>query len=54
MFNPQVETMARSEIQALQLKRLQKTVERCYHNSRFYREKMDALSVKPEDKRWMM
>lgn len=49
MFNPQVETMARSEIQALQLKRLQKTVERCYHNSRFYREKMDALSVKPED-----
>ena len=49
MFNPQVETMARSEIQALQLNRLQKTVERCYHNSRFYREKMDALGVKPED-----
>ncbi len=49
MFNPQVETMERSEIKALQLKRLQKTVERCYYQSSFYREKMDALGVKPED-----
>lgn len=49
MFNPQVEMMEQSELKALQLQRLQKTVERCYHNSPFYRQKMDALGVKPED-----
>lgn len=49
MFNPQVERMEQSELKALQLQRLQKTVERCYHNSPFYRQKMDALGVRPED-----
>jgi phenylacetate-CoA ligase len=43
------ETMARPKLEKLQLERLQKTVERCYTKVPFYREKMDALGVKPQD-----
>jgi phenylacetate-CoA ligase len=49
MFDPRVETMAQSELKALQLTRLQKTVARCYNNSSFYKKKMDEAGVKPED-----
>ncbi|MFR4250211.1 MAG: phenylacetate--CoA ligase family protein [Christensenellales bacterium] len=49
MFDPRVETMAQSELKALQLTRLQKTVARCYNNSSFYKKKMDEARVKPED-----
>src|SRR5215469_5998717 len=41
------ETLPREELQALQLRRLQKTVERCYETIRFYREAMDELEIKP-------
>ncbi len=43
------ETMSRSKLEKLQLERLQKTVERCYTRVPFYKEKMNALGVKPED-----
>ena len=36
-FNPELETMPRAELEALQLERLQKTVRHCM-NSEFYRE----------------
>lgn len=42
------ETMPREELEALQLKRLKATVERCYHTVKFYRNAMDELGVKPE------
>ncbi|TVO71961.1 phenylacetate--CoA ligase family protein [Sedimenticola selenatireducens] len=42
------ETMPREELEALQLKRLKTTVERCYHTVKFYRNAMDELGVKPE------
>ncbi|KLU61239.1 phenylacetate-coenzyme A ligase [Peptococcaceae bacterium CEB3] len=43
------ETMPRPELARLQLKRLQETVERCYERVPFYKEKMDALGVRPQD-----
>lgn len=43
------ETMPRPKLEKLQLERLQKTVERCYTKVPLYKEKMDALGVKPED-----
>ncbi len=42
-----VETLPREDLEALQLKRLRATVERCYHTVGFYREAMDDLGVKP-------
>ncbi len=43
------ETMPRSELEELQLKRLQRVVSRCYNKVPFYRQKMDTLGVRPED-----
>ncbi len=42
------ETMPREELEALQLRRLKATVERCYHTVKFYRNAMDELGIKPE------
>lgn len=44
-----IETLPRDQLEALQLKRLQTTVERCYANVKTYRESMDKLGVKPSD-----
>lgn len=41
------ETMPREDLEALQLKRLRATVDRCYHTVKFYRDAMDELDVKP-------
>jgi len=41
------ETLPREELQALQLRRLRSTVERCYQTVKYYREAMDELGVKP-------
>jgi phenylacetate-CoA ligase len=49
IFNPKLETMARSELRSLQFLRLRETVERVYARVPFYRGKMDALGVRPED-----
>ena len=43
------ETLSRSEMEALQLKRLQETVTRVYDKVEPYRKKMDEAGVKPED-----
>ena len=47
ILHNEVETLPREELEALQLKRLQATVERCYHTVGFYRDAMDDLGVKP-------
>ena len=41
------ESMPREELEGLQLRRLQATVERCYQTVKPYRESMDELGVKP-------
>lgn len=43
------ETLTRSEMEALQLARLQETVKRVYEKVPYYRAKMDEKGVKPED-----
>ncbi|MEG3639006.1 phenylacetate--CoA ligase family protein [Magnetococcus sp. PR-3] len=47
MFQPELESMPREDLQQLQLSRLQNTVERCYATVDHYREAMDELGVKP-------
>ena len=47
-FNPDVETLSRPEIEALQLERLKKTVAHCM-NSPFYQQRFTAAKLKPED-----
>jgi phenylacetate-CoA ligase len=42
------ESMPREDLQALQLRRLQATVERCYQTVKPYRASMDELGVKPQ------
>ncbi len=49
MFNPVMETMERSKLMELQLKRLKETVHRVYENVPFYRRKFEELGVKPQD-----
>ena len=49
MYNPEIETASRSEMEALQFNRLQKTVKRVYENVPFYKEKFAELGIKPED-----
>jgi phenylacetate-CoA ligase len=49
MWNPQIETMSRADLEKLQSERLRRTVERVYQNVPFYRAKFDAMGVKPED-----
>lgn len=47
-FNEKVERMDREELKKLQLERLKKTVERCYYNVPFYKEKLDSVGMTPE------
>ncbi|NLK88123.1 MAG: phenylacetate--CoA ligase [Clostridiaceae bacterium] len=48
-WNQSRECMPREEMQKLQSERLKKTVKRVYHNVPFYRAKMQAKGVEPED-----
>lgn len=48
MFQPEIETMSREEIHALQLEKLKKQVAYAYNNVAWYRDKMDALGVSPD------
>ncbi|QRN86832.1 phenylacetate--CoA ligase [Clostridia bacterium] len=41
--------MERAELEKLQLERLQKTVERCYHDVPHYRKKFQELGIDPSD-----
>jgi len=47
IFDVDNETLPREELEAMQLRRLRATVERCYETVKFYREAMDELEVKP-------
>jgi phenylacetate-CoA ligase len=46
-FNEEFETLPRPALEALQLKRLQSTLERVYANVSFYKASFDAAGVKP-------
>jgi phenylacetate-CoA ligase len=48
MFDPAVETMARRDLEALQLDRLKRTVRYAYDNVPHFRQKFDEVGVKPE------
>ena len=51
MFNPQAEAMPVKELRKLQGERLQDLVRRAYAHVPFYRAKLDAHGVKPDDVR---
>ena len=42
IFQPEIETMGREEMRALQLQRLQQTVRYVYERVPLYRERLDA------------
>lgn len=48
-WQPKIETMDRSALQDLQLRRLKSTVEKVYKNVPFYHDKMKALRITPHD-----
>ena len=47
-FQPELETMTRQQIEALQLERLQKTVRHCMNNE-FYQKKFKEMGITPDD-----
>lgn len=49
MYNPQVETMTRNEMESLQFERLSNTVRNVYENVAFYRKKFEELGITPDD-----
>lgn len=50
-WNPKMELMPREELKQLQLRKLQATVQWAYDRSPFWREKLDAAGVRPEQVR---
>jgi phenylacetate-CoA ligase len=48
-YDPEIETMSRDELEALQLKRLKSQIKRCFEDSAFYREKYEKVGLEPED-----
>ncbi len=50
-FEPEIETMDREKLEALQLRRLKLQVKRCYENSEFYKGKFLEAGIKPNDVR---
>ena len=48
-FNPEFETLKRSELEVLQLERLKATVKHCYEGSAFYHKRLDSVGIKPTD-----
>ncbi len=49
IWNETMECMSRDEMKKVQSIRLKQTVERVYHNSPFYRKKMQELGITPND-----
>ncbi|MFI3264755.1 MAG: phenylacetate--CoA ligase [Rikenellaceae bacterium] len=49
IWNKTKECMPREKMRELQGERLRKTVHRVYHNTPFYREKMQAMGLTPDD-----
>lgn len=48
-WQPKIETMKRSDLQDLQMRRLKDTVKRAYDNVPFYHQKMKDLGLTPSD-----
>lgn len=48
MFNRQIETLSKSELEVLQLKRLKHIVKYAYEKVPFYKNKFDSIGLKPE------
>lgn len=48
-YQPEIETMSREELEALQLERLQALVKRVYEKIPFYKESFDKAGVSPDD-----
>jgi len=48
-FHSEIETMDRSDLEKLQMERLQWQLNRCYEGSPFYRERFKKAGIKPED-----
>ena len=48
-FNPEMETLSRTEIEALQLERLRKTLRHCYDGSAFYHRRLDEAGIRPDE-----
>lgn len=48
MYDPKAETMSRAEIADLQLAKLKHIVNYAYENVKMYRDKFDAIGLKPE------
>ena len=48
-FQKDAETMPRAKIRELQLERLRYTVRYCYERVPFYKQKLDAAGVRPDD-----
>ena len=49
LYNERVETMSREQMRAVQLARLKQVIRRVYERVPFYRERMDAIGMTPED-----
>ncbi|HSM18856.1 MAG TPA: phenylacetate--CoA ligase [Hyphomicrobiales bacterium] len=49
MFEPEVETLPRDRLDALQLERLKTTISRAYENVPAYKQKFDEAGVTPDD-----
>jgi phenylacetate-CoA ligase len=50
-LHPEIETMGREELRALQGRLLREQVERCYRGSAFYRAKFESVGAEPGDVR---
>lgn len=48
-YQPDIETMSREDLEALQLERLQVLVKRVYQKIPFYKESFDKAGINPED-----
>lgn len=48
-YQPDIETMSREDLEALQLERLQALVKRVYQKIPFYKESFDKTGINPED-----
>ena len=48
-YQPDIETMSREDLEALQLERLQALVKRVYQKIPFYKESLDKAGINPED-----
>ncbi len=48
MFSPEIETIGRKQLRELQLERLKKIVEYAYENVGMYKQRFDAIGLKPK------